>query len=38
MDVFWDFFVSVLSGLAANYLSSILKGLFHRVRQSKKGK
>ena len=38
MDVLWDFFVSVLGGLAANYIGSILPSLFRRLRQGKKGK
>ena len=38
MDVLWDFFVSFVSGLAANYLCSLLQGLSSRPKRGKKGK
>lgn len=38
MDVFWDFFVSVLGSLAANYLLSFVDDLADCLKQRKKGK
>ncbi len=38
MDVFWNFLVSVLSGLVANLLFSLLKGLASRPKRTRKGK
>ncbi len=38
MDILWDFFVSVLGGLFADFLCFIIPTLFRKLRQHKKGK
>lgn len=38
MDTLWDFIASVFSGLAANFLFSLLKGRLSCPKRGKKGK
>ena len=38
MDVLWDFIMSVLGGILADYLTYVLSRIFRALKDSRKGK